>query len=248
MMSIAAEKIVNVRPLDKLKEEEYDADEQKRVRLLEIRNQYAIRQAQIELEKEAECQRIKARRAAQKAAHKAEMKRIRNGASAQVPVNNQQHSTPTQSQVTQEQNTDKLETTQVQPIISETKMEETRDQNEVTEEIKQTCASIRSIGRVSVTVNEAASLCDCSEQIVKTLRTKAILKRPSPNSDLITLASIEAYLSNHKANIRKPKQDRREQSVTHGKKTVMLPETLPYGSNGHAKETITTNEYPEILA
>jgi hypothetical protein len=44
MMSIAAEMIVNIRPLDKLKEGEYEADEKKRVTLLEIRNRYYEKQ------------------------------------------------------------------------------------------------------------------------------------------------------------------------------------------------------------
>lgn len=49
MMSIAAEMIVNLRPLEKLKEEEYEADEKKRVRILQIRNIYLQRQADEEL-------------------------------------------------------------------------------------------------------------------------------------------------------------------------------------------------------
>ncbi len=49
LMSIAAEMIVNVRPLDSLNEEEYEADEKKRIRLLQIRNDYLQRQADEEL-------------------------------------------------------------------------------------------------------------------------------------------------------------------------------------------------------
>jgi hypothetical protein len=49
LMSIAAEMIVNVRPLDSLDEEEYEADERKRIRLLQIRNDYLQRQAVEEL-------------------------------------------------------------------------------------------------------------------------------------------------------------------------------------------------------
>jgi hypothetical protein len=60
MMSIAAEKIVNVRPLDKLEESEFEADEQKRVRILQIRNQYALQQAQLSVNRKIERQRIKA--------------------------------------------------------------------------------------------------------------------------------------------------------------------------------------------
>jgi hypothetical protein len=49
MLSIAAEMIVNVRPLDKLKEEEYETDEKKRINLLEIRNTYYGKQVDAEL-------------------------------------------------------------------------------------------------------------------------------------------------------------------------------------------------------
>lgn len=49
LMSIAAEMIVNVRPLDSLNEEEYEADEKKRVKLMQIRNDYLQRQADEEL-------------------------------------------------------------------------------------------------------------------------------------------------------------------------------------------------------
>jgi hypothetical protein len=44
MMSIAAEMIVNIRPLDKLNEKEYEGDEKKRINLLEIRNRYYEKQ------------------------------------------------------------------------------------------------------------------------------------------------------------------------------------------------------------
>src|SRR5207248_981625 len=46
LMSIAAEMIVNVRPLDSLHEDEYEADEKKRIKLLQIRNDYLQRETQ----------------------------------------------------------------------------------------------------------------------------------------------------------------------------------------------------------
>ena len=49
MMSIAAEMIVNVRPLESLNEEEYETAEKKRLRILEIRNTYLEKQANEEL-------------------------------------------------------------------------------------------------------------------------------------------------------------------------------------------------------
>lgn len=49
MMSIAAEMIVNVRPLESLNAEEYEADEKKRLKMLEIRNTYLQKQADEEL-------------------------------------------------------------------------------------------------------------------------------------------------------------------------------------------------------
>src|SRR5436853_4820079 len=49
MMSIAAEMIVNLRPLEKLHEEEYEADEKKRLRIMQIRNTYLEKQANEEL-------------------------------------------------------------------------------------------------------------------------------------------------------------------------------------------------------
>ena len=49
MMSIAAEMVVNVRPLESLNEEEYETDEKKRLRILEIRNTYLEKQANEEL-------------------------------------------------------------------------------------------------------------------------------------------------------------------------------------------------------
>ena len=48
-MSVAAEMIVNVRPLDSLNEDEYEADEKKRIKLLQIRNDYLQKQADEEL-------------------------------------------------------------------------------------------------------------------------------------------------------------------------------------------------------
>jgi hypothetical protein len=49
LMSVAAEMIVNVRPLDSLNAEEYEADEQKRIKLLQIRNDYLQHQANEEI-------------------------------------------------------------------------------------------------------------------------------------------------------------------------------------------------------
>ena len=49
MMSIAAEMIVNVRPLESLNETEYEADEQKRINIMQIRNNYLQKQADEEL-------------------------------------------------------------------------------------------------------------------------------------------------------------------------------------------------------
>jgi hypothetical protein len=46
---VAAEMIINVRPLDSLNEDEYEADEKKRIKLLQIRNDYLQRQADEEL-------------------------------------------------------------------------------------------------------------------------------------------------------------------------------------------------------
>ncbi|MBV9228103.1 MAG: hypothetical protein JOZ18_02230 [Chloroflexi bacterium] len=49
MMSIAAEMIINVRPLESLNEDEYEADEKKRLKILQIRNTYLQKQADEEL-------------------------------------------------------------------------------------------------------------------------------------------------------------------------------------------------------
>jgi hypothetical protein len=49
MTSIAAEKIVNVKPLDNLNEEDFESEERKRVALLSIRNTYLRKQADEEL-------------------------------------------------------------------------------------------------------------------------------------------------------------------------------------------------------
>lgn len=49
LMSVAAEMIINVRPMDSLNEDEYEADEKKRIRLLQIRNDYLQKQADEEL-------------------------------------------------------------------------------------------------------------------------------------------------------------------------------------------------------
>jgi hypothetical protein len=49
MMSIAAEMIVNVRPLESLDSREYEADEEKRLKILQIRNTYLQKQADEEL-------------------------------------------------------------------------------------------------------------------------------------------------------------------------------------------------------
>jgi hypothetical protein len=49
MMSVAAEMIVNVRPLESLNEQEYEASEEKRLKILQIRNTYLQKQADEEL-------------------------------------------------------------------------------------------------------------------------------------------------------------------------------------------------------
>ena len=49
MMSVAAEMIINVRPLESLNEEEYEADEEKRLKIIQIRNTYLQKQAEEEL-------------------------------------------------------------------------------------------------------------------------------------------------------------------------------------------------------
>jgi hypothetical protein len=49
MMSIAAEMIINIRPIEKLNEEDYEGDEKKRIKMLEIRNTYLEKQANEEL-------------------------------------------------------------------------------------------------------------------------------------------------------------------------------------------------------
>jgi hypothetical protein len=49
MMSIAAEMIINLRPLESLNEDEYEADEKKRIAILKIRNDYLQKQADEEL-------------------------------------------------------------------------------------------------------------------------------------------------------------------------------------------------------
>jgi len=248
MMSIAAEMVVNIRPLAELNEEEYEADEQKRVHLLDIRNQYAIQQAQIEADKELRIQQIEAMRAARRAAHKELMKQIRDGANAQTPANQQQQPPASQAQTPQEQETEGLELKQIQAAINESEDTATSDPIEMAEEEKQTCESYRLSGHINLSIQEAASLCDCNEKIIKALRTKQILKSPSPNSSLITLASIEAYMSGRKGNVRKPKQHRNDQPIACGKKTVVLRETL-LAMNGHnATSEAKLTDFPEILA
>ncbi len=59
MMSLAAEMIINIRPMDKLNEETFESDEQKRIKILEIRNRYLTQQ--IEAEKEMQTLRAKQR-------------------------------------------------------------------------------------------------------------------------------------------------------------------------------------------
>lgn len=49
MMSIAAEMIINVRPLEQLDEQEYEASEAKRLKIMEIRNTYLQKQVKQEL-------------------------------------------------------------------------------------------------------------------------------------------------------------------------------------------------------
>lgn len=65
MMAIASELIINVRPLDKLKEDEYEADEIKRIRILEIRNEYFNKQVDTEIA----LQRIKAKQRTSRDGH-----------------------------------------------------------------------------------------------------------------------------------------------------------------------------------
>lgn len=269
MMSIAAEKVVNVRPLDKLEESEYDADETKRVRLIEIRNKHAIRQAEIEAGKEARLQQLKIQRAGQRAEHKAAMKQIKNKESKKTPAPQpqtpalvQQQITAPQPQATNEQNTDALEASQIQAAINESKQEPVSNQPEIVEEPKRDCAWYRSQGHTNLTVQETAMLCDTNEQVIKSLRTKTILKSPSPNSTLITLASIEVYLSGRKQGSRNRKQSTTSvpviESTTNEDATndtasldrLLATASMPkFSSNGHGtKETVKLDELEEMFA
>lgn len=69
MTSIAAELIINIRPMDKLDEETFENDEKKRIRMLEIRNQYLAKQVAAELEMHA----IRAKQRVNKALHKGKL-------------------------------------------------------------------------------------------------------------------------------------------------------------------------------
>ncbi len=69
MMSIASEMILNIRPMDMLNETTFEADEKKRIKMLEIRNHYLAKQVQAELE----MQIIRAKRRANKALRKGQL-------------------------------------------------------------------------------------------------------------------------------------------------------------------------------
>jgi len=218
------------------------------VRLLAIRSQYAIQQAELEADRELRQQQIEAMRAARRAAHKAEMKRIKDTASQQASASQQQQKPASGPLALTERVTDEIESAQIQAALDECEQRGESEAVEVIEETKRTCESIRMRGRTNVTVSEAADLCNCNEKIIKALRTKQILKSPSPNSSLITLASIELYLNNRKANIRRPKQDRKNQPGTNSKKTGVLNETL-LAMNGHGdRSSAKLTDFSEILS
>lgn len=260
MLSIASEMIINVRPLNQLDEGTFDSDESKRVRILEIRNKHAIRQAEIEAEKEAKLQQLKIQRAGQRAIHKAAMTQIKSRKNTQAPAPAQPQAPAPQPQAVSEQNTDELKSADIQAALTENEQETASRQPEMIEEPKRNCEWYRSQGQINLTVQEAASLCGTSEQVIRSLCTKEKLKHPSPNSQLITLASIETYLHNRKQSTRKLKQVTASQPVIESNDMADIDRLLasastpkyhtnpiPVASNGHSKETVKLDEYAEVL-
>jgi len=85
-------------------------------------------------------------------------------------------------------------------------------------------------GKDTVTVEQAAQVLGHEDtRYVVRLRNEGTLKHKPKHEDLITVASLRAYLATHKR--RTPTTEKLEASR----------------SNGHAKETVTPDEYPEIL-
>ncbi len=243
LMSIAAEMIINVRPLDSLNEDEYEADEKKRIKLLQIRNDYLQRQADEEL------------RALTIRATMQMNKRMRSGKLAksfrwfwEKPVDidaiiagvSTQLKAMYEPQIAQLQ--ERLETVE-KPIIPPTlpaweacetppapsTAERTRSDvanngnitgaaNGKSTQKAPSGSAIATIpgGRRSIPVKEAAQILGLSDSYVRDLRNNGTLKRSSTNANLIVMSSILAY-----------QKVRQNTGKSEGKNTDSLPVVTP---------------------
>lgn len=221
MMSIAAEKVVNVRPLDKLEESEYDADELKRVHLIEIRNKHAIRQVEIEVEKEARLQQFKIQRAGQLAEHKAAMSQIKESTKRSKPT-----SVPQPQNINLSTNQSKVTSTvQSQNIKSNEQTQDTEFRSQDTDEIE--VVSVEPIselqqpnsnlptpllaampGRSTVAISHASKILNIPESEVKELIVSGALKHPTRSSDVVTVASLRSYLHEQESRQQVPESAR----------------------------------------
>ncbi len=220
LMSVAAEMIINVRPLDSLNEDEYEADEKKRIRLLQIRNDYLQKQADEEL------------RALTIRATMQMNKRMRSGKLPKsfrwfwekpIDIDAVIAGVSAQLQATYEPRIEQLkqrleevekpiippalptwiptENPPVPDTLESTSKDVGNNGNTTdtasgkTPQKAPSSTTVATIpgGRRSVTVKEAAQILGLSDSYVRDLRKNGTLKRSSSNPNLIVMSSVLAY-------------------------------------------------------
>ncbi len=255
LMSIAAEMIVNVRPLDSLNAEEYEADEQKRVRLMQIRNDYLQRQADEEL------------RALQIRSQMAMNKRMRTGRLPKsyrwpwekaVDIDAVMAGVSSHLKATYEPQIEALkqqvedlqkpvESAVIPPVLptwipmAKPALLPTSDSGKTTDTptVKPTPkppTNSASSGRKSVSVKEASVILDLSESYIRDLRQNGVLKRSSSDKNKILMGSILEYQQT-RPNSKKARR-------TNGKNTDELSAVAP--TNGHRKVTQPLGDLVEM--
>jgi hypothetical protein len=249
LMSVAAEMIINVRPLDSLNAEEYEADEKKRIQLLQIRNDYLQHQADEELR----TLQIRAKMAANKRLGGAKLPKsfrwpwkesidveaLIAGMVDQIQAKHDAEITELKHSFDQrfDQVLDAvlpeeiIELSPVQSGLQNTEQDEAKteakpeqnDDSELTQVLKdypQVVTEWLAKNRKTVTIEEIIETTGLHKKLI----SKATFQRAPRNQDLILITSVLEWLKTAP----KPKQN--------GKDTdPLLP--VKAGKNGHAKIT-----------
>lgn len=255
LMSIAAEMIVNVRPLDSLNAEEYEADELKRVKLMQIRNDYLQRQADEELRAltiRSQMQMNKRMRAGrlpqsfrwpwEKAI---DVDAVIAGVSAQLKATYEPQIEQFKQQVEDLQKP--VESTVIPPVLpawipmAKPALLPMPDSGKSTDAptVKappKTPSNNANQGRKSVTVKEASGILELSESYIRDLRQSGVLKRSSSDKNKILMSSILEY--------QQTRPNGKKIRRTDGKITDELSAAAP--TNGHKKVTQPLAKWVEM--